>query len=44
MMYIQIEDVHALFNDIEKLRANNWLVTEDETDGFLKPQVRINAF
>ncbi|XP_066929362.1 disks large-associated protein 1-like isoform X1 [Clytia hemisphaerica] len=38
MMYIQIEDVHALFNDIDKLRANNWLVTEDATDGYLKPQ------
>jgi len=36
MMYIQIEDVHAMFADIEKLRANNWL--PDETDG-VKPQV-----
>lgn len=44
MMYIQIEDVHALFNDIDKLRANNWLVTEDATDGYLKSQVRRNAF
>lgn len=36
MMYIQIEDVHSLFEDIEKLRANNWL--SDEVDGHLKPQ------
>ena len=34
MMYIQIEDVHNLFEDIEKLRANNWLA--DETDGIYR--------
>lgn len=39
MMFIQIEDVHSLFTDIDKLRANNWLITEkDITDGQLKPQ------
>ena len=40
MMFIQIEDVHSLFADIEKLRANNWLSSDDKVDGHLKPQVK----
>lgn len=42
MMYIQIEDVHNLFEDIDKLRANNWLA--DETDGGIYKKVRCFFF
>lgn len=38
MMFIQIEDVHNLFEDIDKLRANNWLA--DETDGIYKKVIQ----
>jgi len=34
MMFIQIDDVNALFTEIETLKANNWLVSEnDHLDG-----------
>jgi len=37
MMFIQIDDVNALFTEIETLKANNWLVSEnDNLDGPLK--------
>lgn len=38
MMFIQIEDVHNLFEDIDKLRANNWLA--DETDGIYRKVIK----